>query len=83
VDILDFEGSVVDQDTGAKANPPRVIIWIVSPRALSATIEQRMESGIETQIIKVLRQLLRNRRIINAVKHAAIMASRITPGLRR
>src|ERR1700719_1800271 len=63
----------------AKANPPRVIILIVSPRALSATIEQRMESGIETQIIKVLRQLLKNRRIINAVKHAAIMASRITP----
>jgi hypothetical protein len=38
-----------------------------------------MESGIETQIIKVLRQLLRNSRIIKAVKHAAMIASRITP----
>ena len=41
-------------------------------------MEQRMESGMETQIIKVLRQLLRNRRIINAVRHAAIIASRTT-----
>ena len=62
----------------ASAIPPRVMILIVSPKALRTTMEQRMESGMETQIIKVLRQLLRNRRIINAVSHAAIIASRTT-----
>src|ERR1700722_15872700 len=63
----------------AKAIPPKVMILIVSPRALSTTIEQRIERGIDTQIIKVLRQLLRKNRIIKAVKHAAMMASRSTP----
>ena len=42
-------------------------------------IELRIDSGIETAMISVLRQLPRNSRIISAVRHAAISASRSTP----
>ena len=52
---------------------------IVSPSALSTMIELRIESGIDTAMITVLRQLPRNTRIINAVRQAAISASRSTP----
>ena len=52
---------------------------IVSPSALSAMIEVRIESGIETAMITVLRQLPRNTRIISAVSAAAMTASRSTP----
>jgi hypothetical protein len=38
-----------------------------------------MDNGMETAIIKVLRQLPRNSRIIKPVRHAAITASRMTP----
>ena len=41
--------------------------------------EVRIESGIDTAMITVLRQLPRKSRIITAVRHAAITASRITP----
>ena len=63
----------------AKANPPSVMMLMVSPSALSTTREVRMESGMETAIIKVLRQLPRNRRIIAAVSRAAMRASLTTP----
>ena len=39
----------------------------------------RIDSGIDTAMISVLRQLPRNTRIISAVRHAAISASRSTP----
>ena len=42
-------------------------------------MEMRIESGIETAMITVLRQLPRNNRIISAVRQAAIKPSRITP----
>ena len=42
-------------------------------------IEVRIESGIETAMISVLRQLPRKIRIIEPVRQAAIIASRITP----
>ena len=42
-------------------------------------IDVRIESGIETAMITVLRQLPRKMRIISAVRHAAITASRSTP----
>ena len=54
---------------------------IVSPSALSTMIEVRIESGIETAMISVLRQLPRKSRIISAVRHAAITASRTTPSI--
>ena len=42
-------------------------------------MEVRIESGMEMAMISVLRQLPRNSRIMTAVRHAAIIASRITP----
>jgi hypothetical protein len=62
----------------AKASPPRVITLIVSPKALRIMIELRMERGIETQTIMVLRTLPRKKRIITPVRAAAIVASRTT-----
>ncbi len=55
------------------------MMLIVSPSALSVMIEQRIDSGIETAMMSVLRQLPRKTRIMNAVRHAATMASRSTP----
>ncbi len=52
---------------------------IVSCSALSMVMETNIESGIEMAMISVLRQLPRNSRIINAVKHAATTPSRSTP----
>ena len=51
---------------------------IVSPSALSANSEHKIESGIEIAMISVLRQLPRNTRIMMAVRQAAITASRTT-----
>ena len=63
----------------ARASPPRVITLMVSPSRLSTHSEVRIESGIEMQTIRVLRQLPRNSRIIRPVRPAAISASRSTP----
>ena len=41
--------------------------------------ETRMASGIEMAMIRVLRQLPRNSRIMAAVRQAAVSASRMTP----
>src|SRR5579871_1322485 len=63
----------------ARANPPRVITFTVSPKAVRIMMEVRMARGIEVQTINVLRQLPRNSKIMSAVKNAAIPASRSTP----
>jgi len=63
----------------ARASPPRVMMLMVSPRKPSVMTEVRMESGIDTAMISVLRQLPRNSRIISAVRHAAMTASWMTP----
>ena len=42
---------------------------IVSPRELSTIIDVRIDSGIETAMMSVLRQLPRKSRIISAVRH--------------
>ena len=65
----------------ASARPPSVMMLIVSPSALSTMIELSTESGIDTAMISVLRQLPRKTRIISAVRHAAITASRSTPSI--
>ena len=41
----------------ASARPPSVMMLIVSPSALSRSREVRMDSGMEMQMISVLRQL--------------------------
>jgi len=51
----------------------------VSPRKLSTITEPRIESGIDTAMMIVLRHEPRKTRIISAVKAVAITASRITP----
>jgi hypothetical protein len=63
----------------ASARPPSVMMLIVSPSALSTMIELSTDSGIDTAMISVLRQLPRNTRIISAVRQAATTASRNTP----
>ncbi len=63
----------------ASARPPRVMMLMVSPRKLSVMTEVRIDSGIETAMISVLRQLPRKSRIIRAVRHAAMIASWMTP----
>jgi hypothetical protein len=65
----------------ARASPPRVMILMVSPRALRTMIDVRIESGMETAMIRVLRQLPRKTKIMNPVRHAAIKASRTTPSI--
>ncbi len=52
---------------------------MVSPRKLSVMTEVKMERGMEMAMIRVLRQLPKNNRIIKPVRHAAMMASRMTP----
>ena len=63
----------------ARASPPRVMMLMVSPSADRQMIEARIESGMEIAMMRVLRQVPRNRRIMSAVRLAAITASRTTP----
>ena len=63
----------------ASAMPPSVITLMVWPVILSTISDTRMESGMEMQTIRVLRQLPRNIRIIRPVRMAAVVASRTTP----
>ena len=55
------------------------MMLIVSPSPLSTMIDVRIDSGIETAMMIVLRQLPRKTRIMIAVRQAAITASRMTP----
>jgi hypothetical protein len=63
----------------ASARPPSVIRLSVSPVAASAMIEPRIDSGIETAMMTVERQLPRNSRIMTLVSAAAIAPSSATP----
>ena len=63
----------------ASASPPRVMMLIVSPSSESMISETRMESGMETAMIRVERQLPRKTRIMKPVRQAAMTASRTTP----
>ena len=56
----------------ASARPPSVMMLSVSPMAARAMIEPRTDSGIDTAMISVERQLPRNSRIIRLVSAAAI-----------
>src|SRR6266576_657286 len=65
----------------ASARPPSVMMLMVSPKALRTMIEVNMESGIDTAIMTVLRQLPKKTKIMKPVRHAAISASRTTPSI--
>jgi len=62
------------------------MMLIVSPSALNTMMEVRIDRGSTRRWMSVLRQLLRNRRIISAVSAAAITAPaprlESTPGRR-
>ena len=72
--------SLISVATPLPISLPRVA---AVPRAreceLRTITEVRIERGIEIAMMTVLRQLPKKRRIISAVKQAAITASRITP----
>ena len=79
---LMFSTSTVASSTRmptASARPPRVMMLIVCPVTLRTIREVRMASGMEVAMITVLLQLPRKIKIMKAVKHAAISASRTTP----
>ena len=63
----------------ASAMPPKVMMLMVSCSIESTMSEQRIESGMETAMMMVERQLPRKTRIMMAVRQAAMMASRMTP----
>ena len=63
----------------ARAMPPSVMTLTVWPSRLSTISDARIESGMEMQTIRVLRQLPRNIRIMRPVRNAALTASRTTP----
>ena len=63
----------------ASAKPPSVMTLMVWPAKFRTTSEHRMDSGIETHTVSVLRQLPRNSSIIRPVRMMARIASRITP----
>src|ERR1035437_8250092 len=65
----------------ASANPPRVMMLMVSCSMARMLSEVRMESGMETAMMTVERQLPRKTRIMMAVRQAAMMASRTTPSM--
>jgi hypothetical protein len=63
----------------ASANPPRVMMLMVSWSAASSSTLTRIDNGMEIAMISVLFQFPRNSKIMMAVRHAAISASRNTP----
>ena len=59
----------------ANVSPPKVMRFKVSPIAFKAMIELKIDKGIETAIMQVLRQLPKKSKINAAVKQEAMMAS--------
>ena len=62
----------------ARARPPSVMMFSVWPKAASAMIEPSTDSGIDTAMITVERQLPRKSKIIRLVSAAAISPSTAT-----
>ena len=80
MNIFDLHRRVVHQDSDSqRQSAQRHDVDRLAHCRPSTISDVRMESGIDTQTISVLRQLPRNSRIISAVRAAAIVASRNTP----
>ena len=79
-DVLDGHRRVVHENAHRQrqAAERHDVDGLVQSRSARRS-EQRIESGMETAMISVLRQLPRKIRIITPVRHAAIIASRTTP----
>ena len=74
VDVLDLDGRVVHQDADREREPAQRHHVERLPERREADDRERIASGIEVATMSVLRQLPRKRRIISAVRHAAISA---------
>ena len=83
VDVLDFDGGVVDQDADGQRQAAEGHDVDGLAEGARASSEERIESGMETAMMSVLRQLPRKTRIMIAVRQAAMMASRTTPLMAR
>jgi len=57
IDVLNLDRCVIDENTDGKRHAAEGHDVMVSPSAASAAREQRMESGMETAMISVERQL--------------------------
>ena len=79
LDVLDGDGGVVHQDADGQRQAAERHDVDGLAEQLSTMIEVRIESGMETAMISVLRQLPRKSRIIKPVRPAAMTASRTTP----
>ena len=62
----------------AKAKPPKVMMLSVSPKAYRPSKAPMMDSGIDTAMMMVERQLPKNKKIIKLVSAAAIIPSMAT-----
>ena len=81
MNVLDVDGGVVNQDADREREAAeRHDVDGFAEEAKNQS-EVRMESGMEMQTIRVLRQLPRNSRIMRPVRPAAIRASRSTPSI--
>ena len=84
VDVLDGHRRIVDQDADRQRKAAqRHDVDGLAEAPTRQAIEARIDSGIDSEMISVLRQLPRNSRIISPVSAAAITASRTTPVDRR
>ena len=80
VDVLDLDRRVVDEDAdGERHAAERHDVERLARAHARTMIETRIESGIETTTMSVLRQLPRKRRSMSAVSPAAMAASFTTP----
>ena len=63
----------------AKANPPKVMMLSVSPKAAKPKMAPMMDRGIEMAMMTVDRQLPKNSKIMRLVRAAAMAPSMATP----
>ena len=75
IDVLDLDRGVVDQDAdGERQAAQGHDVDGLAQRREHAAASTRMDSGIETAMMSVLRQLPRKTRIMSAVRQAAMIA---------
>ena len=80
IDVLDRHRGIVHQDADRqRQSAQRHDVDRLASSARARSNEHRIDSGIETAMMSVDRQLPRNTRIMTAVRQAAIRASRTTP----
>ena len=80
IDVLHFHRRVIHEDSHGQRQPAQGHdVDRLAQRNEDTISDVRIDKGIETAMMIVLRQLPRKRRIIKPVRAAAIAPSRITP----